>query len=101
MATLSISEYAVMAVGADGHQYAPMALEPALADQETTFTTAAQSTAFNAKTRFVRLVASANCRVVFGSNPTALAASQRLVADVEYWRGVIPGHKVSVYDGSS
>lgn len=33
--------------------------------------------------------------------PTATASHQELVADVEYFRGVKPGHKVSIYDGSS
>ena len=100
MAKLSITEYASM-LGHDGTgRPADLALEPGT-DQEVTFTTATQSTAFATSTRFIRMVADTNCRVKFGSNPTALAASQRLVADTEYWRGVVAGQKVSAYDGTS
>ena len=100
MAKLSITEYDVLPDDGRG-RLLPLGGEPALADQEVTFTTATQSAAFNAKAKFIRLIADADCRVLFGANPTALAASQRLVADVEYWRAVVPGQKVSVYDGSS
>ena len=103
MAKLSITEYDVLPDDGRG-RLLPLGGEPALADQEVTFTTATQSSAFNGKTKFIRLVADAgraDCRVLFGANPTALATSQRLVADVEYWRAVVPGQKVSAYDGSS
>ena len=100
MAKLSITEYATMQAHEGVGRPPDLALEPGT-DQEVTFTTATQSNAFAATTQFVRLVADANCRVKFGSNPTAVAASQRLVADTEYWRAVEPAHKVSVYDGTS
>lgn len=100
MAKLSISEYDAMKDDGAGAGL-PLACEPAIAEQEVTFTTATASSAFNAKTNFVRLVADADCRVKFGADTTALATSQRLVANVPEWRAVTPGHKVSAYDGSS
>jgi hypothetical protein len=100
MAKLSITEYTSMAQH-EGYGKPPeLALEPGT-DQEVTFTTATSSNAFAATTQYVRLVSDTNCRVKFGAAPTALATSQRMVADVEYWRAVEPTHKVSVYDGTS
>lgn len=99
MATLWITEYVDQAGGRP--LAIPIPLEPAAVDQTVTFTTATQSSAFGTNTKIVRLVSSADCNVLFGSNPTATAAKQKLLAGVEYWRGVQPGMKVSVYDGSS
>lgn len=104
MATLWITEYEHFGLpigGSAGAMKAQLALEPATADHALSFTTAAQSSAFNAATRFVRLYASADCHVAFGSNPTATAAKQKLAAGVEYWRAVVAGQKVSAYDGTS
>ncbi len=100
MANIFVTEYNSIQLGMPGYA-APIPLEPAVANQNVSFTTATQSVAFNASTRFVRLFSTANCHVVFGANPTATAAKQKLIAEVEYWRGVVPGQKVSVYDGSS
>lgn len=102
MATLYISEYRRGGADALG-QSLPLALEPVVTDQTVTFTTATSSSAFNDKTRIVRLLASASCHVAFGTSPTATASNQRLIAGVEYWRAVDvnSGLKVSVYDGSS
>lgn len=100
MATLWITEYHEIPIFAPGNA-APMASEPAVADQTVTFTTATASNAFNSAAKYVRLYPSANCHVKFGSAPTATASMQKLAAGVEYWRGVVAGQKVSVYDGSS
>jgi hypothetical protein len=58
----------------------------------------AQSVAFAAGSKVVRLVATANCWIVFGVNPTAAAASGNgsyvPAGAVEFWR-VTPGHKVA------
>ena len=100
MATCIITEFNTIASGAPGYM-AQLAMEPAVTTQTVTYTTATQSSAFNALTRLVKLHPSANCRVVFGTNPTAVATSEFLIANTDHWRGVFPGHKVSVYDGSS
>lgn len=100
MATLYITEYEETAKGIDGSLIGFMR-EPAIASQSVSFTTAAQSSAFNAKTRYVKLNASAACRVLFGTNPTAVAGSEYIPATTDVYRRVDPGLKVSVYDGSS
>lgn len=101
MATLYITEFDSIAVGMPG-QAAQIAKEPSVTSQKVTFSTAAASSAFGANTRLIRLVPSAACYIVFGDDPTADANDEYLgTANIEYWRGVQPGQKVSVYDGSS
>lgn len=69
MSALTITEYAnVLPNG--------VFVEPAIATQSVTFTaTSVQSSAFDAKTRFVRLSSDATCTVIFGTNPTAVTAT--------------------------
>lgn len=95
MATLYISEYDDINVRQGS--ITPVVVEPALADQTKAFTgTSAQSTAFGARCRIVRLHTDAICSVLFGANPTALVTSKRLAANqTEYFR-VNPGDKVAV-----
>src|SRR3990167_4994971 len=66
---------------------------------KVTFTTAAQSAVFGGE--FIRILADANCHIAFGLDPTATANHPRYVADVEYFRSVRSGEKLSVYDGTS
>lgn len=105
MATLSITEYAKMARDSAGHLI-PVGMEPAVARQSITYTTAAQSAAFNASTRFILVVAaSADGYLEFGTNPTATATDTRIVQDVAQFFGIDPDlaqagtYKLSVYDG--
>ncbi len=113
MAKLHVSEYNAIlkadvgeASTTDGVAKADVAVaqavkEPAIAEQAVTFTTATQSSAFNAATKIVRVAADAQCYIAFGANPTATANSKLLPSfGVEYF-GVTPGDKVSVYDGTS
>ena len=95
MATLYISEYNDINVRQG--VLTPVVVEPALADQTKAIAgTSAQSNAFGANTRIVRLHTDAVCSVLFGANPTALTTSKRLAADqTEYFR-VNPGDKVAV-----
>lgn len=54
-----------------------------------------QSVAFNAQTTVVRVVATTNCHIRFGANPTATTSNVYLPAGVvEYFR-VTPGDKVA------
>ncbi len=72
-------------------------LEPALAEQKITISgTSAQSSAFNADTRFIRLHTNEICSVLFGANPTATVASQRFAAGQTEFKAVVPGQKVAV-----
>lgn len=100
MASLYISEYKGVAKGTKGIG-AQAAQEPSLATQKVSFTTAAQSAAFNRETTFVRLIASANVWLAFGANPTATVASAFLPANTVEYFGVVAGQKVSAYDGAS
>ncbi|WP_273280931.1 hypothetical protein [Pseudooceanicola atlanticus] len=107
MANLYVTEYANVgtraAASLGGFIDTPhlMPREPADANQKVAFTTAAQSAEFATGTVLVRLYADAACHVLFGEDPTATAAHQRLTANTEYWRAVTAGQKVSVYDGAS
>jgi hypothetical protein len=75
--------------------------EPALTTQTVAIGGAsAQSSAFNAKTKFVRIHADAVCSILFGENPTATANSPRLAAGVSEYFGVIPGQKIAVITNS-
>lgn len=65
--------------------------------QNISYSTAAQSAAFNAMTKCVRLVASTGCYVLFGSNPTATTSNgARLVTDTPEYFAVKAGDKLSV-----
>lgn len=97
MAILYVSEYAELAKNSLGvAAQAPQ--EPALEQQAVTFTSGeTDSAAFNANTKFIRVVSDTNCFVQFGATPTAADGddSTYLVANVEYFFGVTGGHKVS------
>lgn len=92
MANLYITEYSNL--GLNGN--APIPQEPAVTGQNVSFTTSTASAAFNERTRFVRLVASADCYVKFGTGPTATTSDQFLSAEMEYFRGVPEGKAYKV-----
>ena len=98
MPSLWISEYERLAVAENGVM---CGYEPSLTTQMVTFTSATSSARFDRKTRFVRLYASADCRVAFGPDRVASAASMPITAKVAEFFGVRPQDKVSVYDGTS
>lgn len=95
MSNLNVTEYAEIAKNSLSAPIAA-AKEPSITVQNVTFTTATPSSAFNADTRFVRVISDADCHVAFGSDPTATTSSTKLKADIEYYFGVTAGHKVSV-----
>lgn len=97
MADLYISEFSGTGIQQGVSVFSPK--EPALANQKVSFTTATDSSALNAKTRLVRLLASATAYVNFAG--TATASSERLEANTEYVRAVNGGETISVYDGTS
>lgn len=100
MATLHVRAYDKVA--AVPGQKLPVTQEPGTAMTPVTFTTSAQSAAFGANTKLVRVIASANCYLEFGVNPVATAATGLFIpANTSHLFGVYPGHKVAAYDGSS
>ena len=75
----------------------PVAYLPALAEQKITISgTSAQSSAFNAKTRMIRVHTSEVCSILVGSNPTATVSTARLAAGQTEYFEVTPGDKIAV-----
>ena len=98
MATLHITEYSRLAVASTSVMCGQ---EPSITTQMVTFTTPVSSARFNVETRFVRLYASADCRVAFGPERVASSASTPLTGKVSEFFGVRPQDRVSCYDGVS
>ena len=91
MGSLYISEYSELAVAKNG-QVIQAGVEPALATQKiTTSGTSAQSSALNAKTRFVRVHTDAIVSITFGTDPTATTDHARLAAGQTEYFAVQPG----------
>lgn len=89
MATVYVSEY--------GDIRANAAFEPRVADQTVAIGAgSAQSAAFNAATRFIRVHTDAICSIDIGANPTATATKSRLAAGQTEYFYVYPGHKIAV-----
>lgn len=89
-----ITEYAGM-----GHQNGvanAAAKEPALANHTRTVSgTSAQSAAFNAAARVIRVHTSEICSIVIGANPTATTSDARMAANQTEYFSVEPGHKLA------
>lgn len=95
MATLYISEYSE--AGIKGPGMLPAAAEPGVTTQTVAISgTTAQSAAFGATTRFVRVHTDAICSIAFGSNPTATTSKLRMAANQTEYFAVRPGDKVAV-----
>ncbi len=100
-ATCKISEYQYL-VRDNAGVSVPVAEEPAVATQTVTYTTTTNSAAFNASTKFVRIICDAKAHFEFGTSaPTVTAADPYLAADTAEYFGVINGDLVGFYDGSS
>lgn len=86
MAVLYITEY-----------LGPTAVDPPLAEQTVAIGgTSAQSSAFNANTRYIRIHTDAICSVLVGSNPTATATKKRMAAGQTEYVAVAGAHKIAV-----
>lgn len=103
MAKLHITEFSNLqnAVGV-GHaqESAQLPMLPPVAQQVVTFTTTTQSAALNSSTRFVRLIADADCHIEVGANPTATTSGMKLIAGAAEYFGVTPGHKIAAVTAS-
>lgn len=76
-------------------------LSTALAEQKVTYTTSTQSAAFNASTRYLRVICDATAHFNVEEDPTAAATNSYVTADVAEYFAVNPGDKIAFYDGSS
>jgi hypothetical protein len=94
MATLYITEFAAMGQGANG-AVVPVAGSVVANQTRTVSGTSAQSSAFNGRTRFVRLNSDTTCFVTFAASPTATNVMIRLVADQTEYFAVLPGDKLA------
>lgn len=107
MAVLYITEYAqLMPSPVGGQGQVPM--DPPLVEQTVAIgASSAQSAAFNAQTRLIRVETDAICAVTVGANPTATVASGtsgsgRMAANQTEYRGVPVGqsYKIAVISTS-
>lgn len=95
MGSLYISEYAGLEVARNG-QTIQAGAEPSLATQKiTTSGTSAQSAAFNAKTKFIRVHTDAIVSITFGADPTATTDHARMVAGQTEYFAVTAGQKLA------
>lgn len=101
MAVCYITEFAEQPVLAGGHSL-PVGMQPAVAEQVVAITTNTQSSAFNAKTAFVRIHVDAICSIEFGTNPTASTTTARMAANSTEYFAVPKGlsYKVAVITNS-
>ncbi len=74
---------------------------PALVNQTVSIGgSSAQSSAFSSTTGIIRINTDATCRILFGTNPTALSTSMRMIAGQTEYFLVAPGQKVAVITGT-
>jgi hypothetical protein len=83
----------VSTIGTMAAQESP---QPSLAVQKITIGASTQSSAFNARTNAVELVADGACHYKFGADPTASTSTGYLPANTVRRFAVIPGTKVAV-----
>lgn len=92
---LFIAEFADMQVY--NGNLVPMAYAPPLVEQTVAISgTSTQSSAFNTKTKSIRVHTDAICSISVGSSPTATATTMRMVAGQTEYFAVTPGHKIAV-----
>lgn len=99
MAKLHVSEYGGLVQTSGG--VSPLVAEPPTAEQVVSYTTSTQSSAFNANTKVIRLVADADAYIKVGADPTADANDKFLPSGVVEYFYVQPGDKIAAYDGTS
>lgn len=88
MATLYITEYSLMPMD-QNNKPVPIGYEPAVAYQTVAIGGGSlQSSAFNSRTRFVRIHCDAICSIKFGTNPTAVTTESRLAANQTEFFGI-------------
>jgi len=87
MATLYVTEYTKLGVGANGEAAVPQ--EPPVAEQIVAIAGASTaSSPFNQATAFVRLHTDSVCSVEFGTTPIASIFNARMAANQTEYHGV-------------
>jgi len=100
MATLEVTEFVELSRSGPGAQVMAGQMPWVAHQQVAVGASSTQSAAFSDATRFIRIHTDANCRVLFGFNPTATSTSMRMAAGNTEYLGVVPGHKVAVIASS-
>ena len=96
MASVWVTEYAELARDSMG-QVIPVGKEPSITVQKLTIgVSSTASSAFNGKTKFIRLHGDAAFHFAIASTPTAANTDSRIAADASEYFGVIDGQKVAV-----
>ena len=100
MGTVYIQEYEQMGRDPSG-SLVPVGKEPAIAKQTITTdaVSSAQSAQLQPSTAFVRIVASADCHLEFGIDPTATTASMAIEGSQAEYFGVRKGLKIAAIEG--
>lgn len=98
-ATCSIVEYGQVKL--DASSRIVQIAGAVITTQVVTYTTSAQSTAFNTATRFIRIICTAKAHFTMSTNPTATANHPWVAADAVEYVGVVPADEIAFYDGSS
>ncbi len=93
MADLYIEEYADLGRSSDG-QPVPIAGDT-ITTQKVTYSTTAQSAAFNSRTRFIAITSPGIFSYLRGADPTATTSHFRVPADTILYLKVHPGHKIA------
>jgi len=92
-----ISEYKEMARIQASKDAIAAVQEPAVVVQTPVAIGAeADSAAFGADTRFIRIHVDAICSIKFGTAPAATTDDARMAANTTEYFGVVPGQKVSI-----
>lgn len=78
-----------------GSGQAQIAKEPPVASQAFTFSITTQSTAFNARTRYIEIHADVIWSYSVGDDPTATTSNMRMAADERKYIAVGKGQKLA------
>lgn len=102
MTVLYISEYKSIGwVGNSNTQLIHAPSNPVVAEQHVSVSGAsAQSAAFNAETKFVRVVSDVACNIAFGTDPVAVTTAHYLPANAIEFYAVVAGTKLAVIPNS-
>ena len=100
MATLYITEFSGAAPDSNGVTMQAVKLPPLAEVFVAIGGASAQSAAFVAGTKLVRVACDAACHIAYGSNPTATTASLYLPANAVEYFGVEAGGKIAVIAGA-
>ena len=101
MAKLYITEFELNSQDPTGEGLWIPNLSQVIAHQVVTFTTSVQSSAFNKRTSFIRLLSDGRAHVKVDANPSATAQHTRLAPNSAEHFGVSGGDKIAAYDGMS